>query len=796
MGAPRLGLCRLAAVIALAVGSIVVAAPTARAAVIGTVETELGFTAGVFALDEPMVARTVTVTQSGGSARFSSVADPLGIVILVADQGRCVYPDPPDDTTVDCDLSGIAELSVGTGSGGDHVTLDTALPTTVCGGRGDDVISGGGGPDLLAGAAGSDTLSGGEGDDLLRADHTPFADPTDPLCTALPGDPPGVNTLDGGGGADLLVGDDGVDTLHGGGGDDTVFGRSGGDHLHGGPGADLLVGLDGNDDLDGGPDVDVLSGGAGADGLLGGDGNDDLAVPVVLQVDPGGPVESSVETGDDALGGEGGDDTLHGGPGDRTVTYGAVMQQAGGRAEPNGADTMAGGPGRDRVTYVNREIPVSVSLDGRADDGSPGEGDDVASDVEVVTGGTGDDVLTGGAADDALDGGPGADTVTGLEGADTLEGGSLDEGADTLSGGAGADALNGGPGADALQGGDGNDVLRGFGGTDRLDGGPGDDDVQGDADADVLSGSPGADSLDGGAGTDVADYAGAAGAVTVSLDGVRNDGEHGEDWIRQIEGARGGPGADTLLGDAAANTLEGGPGDDLIDAGAGPDTVSAGAGRDAVLARDATRDTIGCGGGTDLAIVDEEDAVGSGAERCERADEGGPARRGEALLRPRSCLLPVRLPGMSRTVPLTQSLSVPRRTAVDAGACVTDVATVRRGPRARVGRGAFVLLRSGTRRRALQLRLAGTGFKACANAPASHRVGRLEVQAHGRVRVLAHYAWAAGRSARWTMDDRCGRTVTRVLRRRVRVHDSGHRGTVTVRAGRAHVSARPRGGGR
>ena len=56
---------------------------------------------------------------------------------------------------------------------------------------------------------------------------------------------------------------------------------------------------------------------------------------------------------------------------------------------------------------------------------------------------------------------------------------------------------------------------------------------------------------------DDADYSASTAAVSVSLDGLRNDGEHGEDWIQQVEGVRGGVGPNTLVGDAAANRLDG-----------------------------------------------------------------------------------------------------------------------------------------------------------------------------------------------------------------------------------------------
>ena len=65
--------------------------------------------------------------------------------------------------------------------------------------------------------------------------------------------------------------------------------------------------------------------------------------------------------------------------------------------------------------------------------------------------------------------------------------------------------------------------------------------------------------------------------VTVTLDGMQNDGARREDWVRLVENVRGGTGADSLFGNAGPNAIEGGPGDDLIDPAAGRDDVSAGA---------------------------------------------------------------------------------------------------------------------------------------------------------------------------------------------------------------------------
>ena len=207
-------------------------------------------------------------------------------------------------------------------------------------------------------------------------------------------------------------------------------------------------------EIDGGSGNDRLEGGEGPDELEGGEGDDEL------------------------LGGDGGD-VLDGGP---------------------GADRMSGGVETfaildfDAVIYEERTRPVFVTVDGVADDGEAGEGDNVRRDVEVVVAGRGDDVLRGnerflnallgGPGDDLLYGGGGqVDVLLGEGGNDVLHGGP---GLNGLFGGAGNDVLRGGPGGDFIQAGNGNDRAHGAGGGDELFGGRGNDALNGGADADAL----------------------------------------------------------------------------------------------------------------------------------------------------------------------------------------------------------------------------------------------------------------------------------------------------------------------
>jgi Ca2+-binding RTX toxin-like protein len=144
-------------------------------------------------------------------------------------------------------------------------------------------------------------------------------------------------------------------------------------------------------------------------------------------------------TGNDAnnvLDGRTGPDTLRGLGGNDTFPEGEFA---------TGADDLSGGAGRDAVFYSQRRAGISVDLDGVADDGAAGELDNVRSDVEVVSSGSGNDVLIGNAGANEFGSGGGTDRIEGRGGADVLS--AEDDIAgflapDTVLGGAGNDRIS------------------------------------------------------------------------------------------------------------------------------------------------------------------------------------------------------------------------------------------------------------------------------------------------------------------------------------------------------------------
>lgn len=168
--------------------------------------------------------------------------------------------------------------------------------------------------------------------------------------------------------------------------------------------------------------------------LNGGDGND-----VII----GGPTPGS-----NVLTGGNGDDTITGGTGADSLTGGP------------GKDTITGGGGVDLVSYTDYTGggTVLVQLDGIANDGPPGESDNIGADVENLFGSPGNDIMSGSAANNVLSGFGGNDLLVGGGGNDTLSGGP---GEDSLYGAEGNDTI------DAKDGVSGNDIVNGGPGTDR-----------------------------------------------------------------------------------------------------------------------------------------------------------------------------------------------------------------------------------------------------------------------------------------------------------------------------------------
>jgi Ca2+-binding RTX toxin-like protein len=474
-------------VVLIALFALLVAAPAAQAGTVAMSGSTLTVRGGG-------VANDLAVDRGGGLVRVHDGAGGLN-----AGNG-CLRVTGFDVTCPDASVNAIVVFGEGggdrirlntpgrvsAGGGSDSVT-GSGGGDELTGGDGNDNLAGGPGPDRINGDAGNDTVDGGSEDDILRG-----GDGDDSVLGAGEADRVeggrGNDTLDGGVGPDRFDGGSGRDTADyssrsnpvlvdldgnpddgeadegdnvpndvevvvGGSGDDrltTIIGKS--RTLIGNAGNDALNAGRGADSLDGGDGDDILSGGLSNDSLDGGPGTDTAdfsysfnAVDVNLtsgasrivrgHTGPRRRIESdalrSIEnvTGsskDDRLIGDAGPNALLGGSGSDTLSGGG------------GPDLMAGGAGRDLASYASRPGGVAVALDGQANDGSPGEGDNVMPSTETVIGGRGRDTLIGNDRPNGLAGGAGDDLVIGLGGADRIVGGL---GGDRIDAGAGSDRV-------------------------------------------------------------------------------------------------------------------------------------------------------------------------------------------------------------------------------------------------------------------------------------------------------------------------------------------------------------------
>lgn len=582
----------------------------------------------------------ISVTRSNG---VLTIADAQGIatdirVSYEPETSRILVASVTDGVAASVfrsPVEGLRGIAVNLGPESDRIhASNITIPLTVHGGAGNDTILGGGwtdslagdeGDDSIIGGGGRDTLSGGLGDDELDGGNsvdtlmevgdvnylltsaTLTGLGTDKLAgfeiayltggnsnnlidASGAGIPVGIN---GGMGADSLLGSNFADTLNAGTGDDVLSGLGG---------RDLMMGGVGNDVLDGGGSDDTLDGGAGVDTVR---RRNDLNFVVtnsaliermgsaVVTTDQLLGVEAVAITGGlsanhidlsgfsgavtSTIQGNGGNDTIFGSDGADVITT------------TSGADVIDGRGGNDVV----RSGAGADSLNGGAGNDLL-EGDD---DHDTISGGDGNDIIIGGADDDSLSGGIGADVLAAVSGADSMSGG---DGNDQLLGGEGAETMQGDFGDDRLFGMGGNDSLDGGAGADSLQGGAGTDTLLGNAGDDQVSGGAGADSIDGGAGSNRLMEAADGNVVIVgtaikseaignetplSISRIILSGGSGKDFFDARQATvpvllQGGAGNDTLLGGLRADGIAGGDGDDVISGGGGIDQLSGGAGFD------------------------------------------------------------------------------------------------------------------------------------------------------------------------------------------------------------------------
>ncbi|TMJ05908.1 MAG: hypothetical protein E6G97_01040 [Alphaproteobacteria bacterium] len=510
--------------------------------------------------------------------------------------------------------------SVNQATGPDIGTDQLVNIENVIGGSGNDTLLGNSAANLLSGGAGADTLIGHGGDDVYDVDNPGdvvienAAEGRDVVKAwidyVLPANVEALVLAEGAGNIhatgndadNTLIGNSGNNVLDGRGGNDTMAGGAGDDAYYVDSVGDVVV-----ENTDGGNDViytwvdyappanveavalmggahnltfgsasgiggftsgttgetaasddpwtdhathygygnaldNVMVGGAGNETFFAGDGSDTLSGGDGNDVLVANTLEHLFTQEHDALSGGAGNDTLYG----------------------EAADTLDGGAGFDVLQAIN-DYGFNLDL--------------VATGIEYVVSGFGDDVYTAASGATAVE-------VYGSGGNDQI------------TGGAGNDNLWGGVGDDTLIGNDGNDLLVGDLGADSLSGGAGNDRLYIDSDDTFI---------DGGSGFDAA-YIATGTGVHLNLAATHLE------WVTDFAG-----GDDTIDGSGVGVNLEiyGGGGDDTLIGGAGNDLIFAGSGNDAIaggdgddaLVGEAGADSLSGGAGNDRLYVDSDDTL-------------------------------------------------------------------------------------------------------------------------------------------------------------------------------------------
>lgn len=470
----------------MVLGGLLVAAPVAEAATVGySFGSRITYQATAGEQNRLVVSKAPA--GPAGITRVS-LRDEGATVVIGSTPGffgMCVQVDQHE---VMCNQrDAIAEVRATLADGNDYAKIGVGFGQ-LFGGAGDDELHGGS-------ATFGDTIQGGPGNDILNgggglADQVAYNDRSVPVTVDLQAGIGGalgeVDTLTG---FEDVVGGSAGDTLKGG---DTapqyiLSGGNGNDVIEGGSARVVGWGGNGNDVLTGGGGTDQLEGGAGAD-VIGGSGGGDMANFYARQIgidvsldgvpndgEPGegdnvmpsighvlaghkpdridasgatGPVFIEGQEMDDVLIGGAFDDRIHGMNGADTIEGrgGAdiLHGEEPGATRATGRDDISGGAGTD--TFVSLDDDPArvgtqgtvIDLDDVADDGFPGEDDNIHSDVENVVGSRYADSITGSAAANRLEGFDGDDHLSGLAGDDTLDG---QGGADTIDCGDGLDIV-------------------------------------------------------------------------------------------------------------------------------------------------------------------------------------------------------------------------------------------------------------------------------------------------------------------------------------------------------------------
>ncbi|WP_315974994.1 calcium-binding protein [Microvirga yunnanensis] len=432
-------------------------------------------------------------------------------------------------------------------------------------------LDGGTGADTLIGGNGSDTYHVNSLDDVVIDNGDPGMG-HDTIVTILREYRLGADIealVFSGSGSFVGYGNENNNTIAGGNSNDTIYGGGGWDYLSGGLGNDYYI-IDNNGSAaieeyaNGG--VDTVEYRGGGDIFL----SENVENAIYAEM---GSIFITGNTSSNFIATDDGNDTLSGGNGD------------------DGPDTLSGGGGDDTYWVSQGDIVI--------------EGDRLGTDtvvsfvtnytletnvenliLETGSTGTGNDLnntLTGNNGNNVLNGSRGEDTISGNLGNDVLNG---DEGSDVIYGGSGNDQLNGGIGSDTLSGGFGNDTISGGEGYDyvEINGARVDFTITKNADGSITIADTW--SLDGDLGIDIISGVEAFHFRdgNVALEDLLPRHSEPHPLVPVVPSPQaiftGDNGSNSLIGNEVANVLKGLGGSDVLKGLDGNDTLYGGLGRD------------------------------------------------------------------------------------------------------------------------------------------------------------------------------------------------------------------------
>jgi len=484
-------------------------------------------------------------------------------------------------------LTGNADINA-TGDGGFN---------NITGNAGNNVIDGGSGSDAMAGGAGNDTFMVDDAEDFVIENENEGTDTI--ITTAF------LGTLSSN--VEILKLAGGVNVGYGNELDNTLVGNTGGgihNTLDGQGGADVMIGGTGDNDFYVDNSGDSVVANTGVDTVYSSitysiatqSAIENITLIGADNIDATGNAGNNViigNSGNNVLHGGGGTDVLQGGLGDDTYYLDAgvsIVENA-----DSGTDTV----------YSSISYNLGANLENLVLT--------VATD-EYAGGNALDNTITGGAGNNYIDGMGGTDTMIGLAGNDTYIVDSADDVVIEAVGGGTADQVNTtisytlGANVENLKLDSGN--INGTGNelNNTITGSSGDNTLDGKAGADVMIGGGGNDTFivdnagdmfTGGTGTDLVT------SSVVSIDLT----SHAE-----IENATlTGNAALNLTGNAGVNNLTGNAGDNTLDGGAGGDVMIGGGGNDTYFV-DSTFDVVIGGTGIDTVMTSVGNTVAMSGE--------------------------------------------------------------------------------------------------------------------------------------------------------------------------------------